>query len=346
MKNIMIRSKLFVCLFYCLITLSPVFAAKTDIVVLKNGDYITGEVKSMEYARLSYSTDAMKTLSIEWDEVKFIKAKETFRIEMEDGTDFSGSLDSDSLTLTLIINFKNYSYRVQFNKVVKITPIKDTFAERVNFSVDLGFSYTKASEVAQLTSNANGSYRSWEFYHQLDFNSIVTTTSGKNTSENIDLNWNTSRFFLYKWFLNAFVGGQSNSEQGLNLRLLIGTGGGKDIFRTNTNLLSAAGGLQITQEWNKDKAGSSTSLEGIIYMRHRKFQYDDPEIDLSTNLSIYPSFTTWGRYRVIFNTNLKWEIFNDFFWRLTFYDNYDSQPPTDGAAKNDYGITLSFGWKY
>jgi hypothetical protein len=329
-----------------MILISPAIAEKVDVVILKNGDYITGEVKNMEFARLSYSTDAMKTLSIEWDEVMYIKAKETFRIEMEDGTDFSGSLDSDSLNQTLIIKFKNYSYNVKFDKVVKITPIKDTFAKRVKFSVDLGFSYTKASEVAQLTSNANGSYRSWEFYHELDFSSIVTSTSDTTTTENVDLRWNTSRFFLYKWFLNGFVGAQRNTELGLNLRLLIGAGGGKDIFRTNTNLLSGAGGLQITQEWNQDQAGSTTSLEGILFIRHRKFQYDDPEIDLSTNLWVYPSFTTWGRYRVNFNTNVKWEIFEDFFWRLTFYDNYDSQPPTEGAAKNDYGITLSFGWKY
>jgi hypothetical protein len=342
----MIQSKLIVCFIVIGMAMSAAFAAKEDIVILKNGDYITGEVKGMEFARLSYSTDAMKTLSIEWDEVKYIKAKETFRIEMEDGTDFSGSLDSDSLIQTLIIKFKNYSYHVKFKKVVKITPIKDTFLDRIKFSVDLGFSYTKASKVAQLTSNASGSYRSWEFYHQFDFSSIVTSTSDTNATENIDLRWNTSRFFLYRWFLNSFIGGQRNTELGLNLRLLIGAGGGKDIFRTNTNLLSGAGGLQVTQEWNKDNAGNSTSLEGIINVRHKKFQYDDPEIDWSTTLSVYPSFTTWGRTRFNLNTNLKWEIFSDFFWKLTFYDNYDSQPPSEGAAKNDYGITLSFGWKY
>jgi len=335
---------------FCIVVLSiltqQTFAEKTDVIILKNGDDITGEVKSMEFARLSFSTDAMKTLSIEWDEIKYLKARQTFRIEMEDGTDFSGSLDSDSLTLTLIIKFKTYSYHVTFDKVVKITPIKDTFAERVIFSFDLGFSYTKASEVAQLTSNVNGSYRSWDFYHELDFHSIVTSTSDTNATENIDLRWNTSRFFLYKWFINGFVGAQRNTELGLNLRLLIGAGGGKDIFRTNTNLLSGAGGLQITQEWNQDTAGSTTSLEGLILLRHRKFQYDDPEIDLSTNLRVYPSITTLGRYRVNFNTNLTWEIYTDLFWKLTFYDNYDSQPPSEDASKNDFGITLSFGWKY
>ena len=334
----------FLILYFILVV--PSFAAKEDIVVLKNGDYITGEVKGMEFARLSYSTDAMKTLSIEWDELKYIKAKETFRIEMEDGTDFSGSLDSDSLTGTLIIKFKSYSYNISFEKVVKITPIKESFADRLQFTADLGFSYTKASEVAQLTTNADGSYRSWEFYHELSLNSIITTTSDTNKSENIDFRWNSSRFYLYKWFLNGFIGGQRNTELGLNLRLLIGAGGGKDVFRTNTNLLSAAGGFQVTQEWNKEKAGSTTNLEGLLYARHKKFQYDDPEIDWTTTLLIYPGITTWGRIRLNFNTSVRWEIFTDFFWRLTFYDNYDSQPPTEGASKNDFGITLSFGWKY
>jgi hypothetical protein len=337
---------IFVFLLLTLILSYPLYAAKEDIVVLKNGDHITGEVKNMEFARLSYSTDDMQTLSIEWDEIKYIKAKETFRIEMEDETDFSGSLDSDSSTQTLIIKFKNYSYRVAFEEVVKITPIKDTFADRVNFSVDLGFSYTKASEVAQVTSNANGNYRSWEFYHELDFHSIITTTSDTNTTENIDLRWNSSRFYLYKWFVNAFVGAQRNTELGLNFRLLMGGGGGKDVFRTNTNLLSAAAGLQVTQEWNQDESGSTTNLEGLFVARHKKFQYDDPEIDWTTTVRLYPSITSWGRVRLNFNTTLKWEIYKDLFWRLTFYDNFDSQPPSEGASKNDFGITLSFGWKY
>jgi hypothetical protein len=96
----MSKSRFILCLVLCLLSVQSVDAAKEDIIILKNGDYITGEVKSMEFARLSYSTDAMKTLSIEWDEIKYLKAKETFRIEMEDETDFSGSLDSDSLTQT------------------------------------------------------------------------------------------------------------------------------------------------------------------------------------------------------------------------------------------------------
>ena len=98
--------------------------------------------------------------------------------------------------------------------------------------------------------------------------------------------------------------------------------------------------------WKKDSNGGDTNLEGLVALRHKKFQYEDPEIDLNTTLTIYPNITTPGRIRLNFNTNLTWEVFEDFFWKLTLYDNFDNQPVTENAGKNDYGVTLSFGWKY
>ena len=41
-----------------------VAAPKTDVVVLKNGDKITGEVKTLERGRLEFSTDSMGTVYI------------------------------------------------------------------------------------------------------------------------------------------------------------------------------------------------------------------------------------------------------------------------------------------
>lgn len=334
------------CFVLCMIATLPAFAAKTDVVILKNGDYITGELKRMEFARLSYSTDAMKTLSIEWDQIKYLKANQTFRIELENGYDFAGSIDTDTLNNRLIIKFDSLYYKTSFHDVVKIIPIEDTFLKRSKLSLDLGFSYTKASDIAQLTSNVNGSYRSWNFRHELKFNSIVTAKKDSNSAQNIDLTWNTSRFFIYKWFLNGFIGAQRNTELGLNLRLLIGAGGGKDLYRTNTNLLTTGGGLQVTQEWKNDSKDSETNLEGLVTLNHQKFQYVDPEIDLNTTITVYPSITNWGRIRFNLNTNLSWEIWDDFFWKLTLYDNYDNEPSTEGDSKNDYGVTFSFGWKY
>jgi len=321
-------------------------AAKTDIVILKNGDHLTGELKRMEFARLTFKTDAMSTIYIEWNKIIYLKAAETFRTELENGYDFAGSLDTDSLNNELIIIFDSLSYHSKLNKIVRIIPIKDTFLKRLKFSIDLGFSYTKASDVAQLSTNLSGSVRSWQWNHNLAFNSIVTTKVDTTPAENIDLNYNLSRFFLYRWFLNGFTGVEKNTELDLDLRLLIGLGGGKDIFRTNTNLLAAVVGMQVTQEWYISESGSTTNLEGVGYLQHKKFVYDDPEVDITTTFRVYPSLTVPGRIRFSFNTNLKWEIFSDFFWRLTFYDNFDNKPKDPGTSTNDYGITINFGWSY
>ncbi len=49
-------------------------AAYTDTVVLKNGDRIRGEVKSLQQGKLEFKTDTMSTVYIKWDRVAEITA--------------------------------------------------------------------------------------------------------------------------------------------------------------------------------------------------------------------------------------------------------------------------------
>ena len=60
---------------------SPARAAKTDVVVMRNGDTLTGEVDVLERGRLRFKTDDMGTLDIEWDKVRHVTAGATFEIE-------------------------------------------------------------------------------------------------------------------------------------------------------------------------------------------------------------------------------------------------------------------------
>ena len=48
----------------CLLVLlaSPALAAKTDVVVLRNGDRLTGEVQQLERGRLQLKTDDLGTV--------------------------------------------------------------------------------------------------------------------------------------------------------------------------------------------------------------------------------------------------------------------------------------------
>ena len=47
------------------LSLSAQAAPKTDIIIFKNGDKLTGEIKSLKRGKLSFNTDATGTISIE-----------------------------------------------------------------------------------------------------------------------------------------------------------------------------------------------------------------------------------------------------------------------------------------
>ena len=60
---------------------TPAFgAAKTDVVVFKNGDRLTGEVKSLERGRLRFKTDATDTISIEWDDGAYLNSDQNIQV--------------------------------------------------------------------------------------------------------------------------------------------------------------------------------------------------------------------------------------------------------------------------
>src|SRR5262245_64645651 len=73
---------------------APALAAKTDLVVLRNGDRITGEVKGLARGKLDYSTDDAGRLSIEWDKVARVVSPNQFQFELGSGVRYSGRLGS------------------------------------------------------------------------------------------------------------------------------------------------------------------------------------------------------------------------------------------------------------
>ena len=71
---------------------TPALAQKTDIVVLNNGDRITGEIKGLSLGQLTYSTHAASTIYLEWPKIQSVKSDKTFEIELEDGRKLVGSV--------------------------------------------------------------------------------------------------------------------------------------------------------------------------------------------------------------------------------------------------------------
>ena len=88
------------------------------------------------------------------------------------------------------------------------------------------------------------------------------------------------------------------------------------------------------------------NAEGFFGIDAQFFKLYSPKVDITNQFVYLPNFTTWGRRRLEFNSKLRVEVLRDFYVTFTFYDSYDSQPPSETATKNDYGFTTGLSWSF
>src|SRR5262245_52587817 len=103
---------------------------KTDVVVMRNGDRLTGEVKSLEYGILELSTDHMGTVKIEWPEIASIESKIAFDVEQIGGARSHGTLTTTDGKLQIAGDGKPEA--VSFASVTRLSELQAGFWQRVN----------------------------------------------------------------------------------------------------------------------------------------------------------------------------------------------------------------------
>src|SRR4051812_50195955 len=79
-------------LFFSLIGI--VHGQKTDKVFLLNGDKLTGEIKSLNLAKLRFDLDGPGIIEIKWEKVQSIRSERQFEILLQTGEVLLNKLDS------------------------------------------------------------------------------------------------------------------------------------------------------------------------------------------------------------------------------------------------------------
>lgn len=338
------RTLFFYFAFICFSILS-VQAQKNDTIYLRNGDRITGELKKFEYGLLDLSTDAMKTVSIEFDRINSIHSAKYFEIRLNSGIKYFGHLKKSDVMSTVNIVTVTDTIPKRLWDIVLIIPIKSSFFQKIDGSIDLGLTYTKASDVFQYSLNTQATYRTTYYSTRFKLESILTN-DGEKISKNNTVGLTVSHLLPSKWLTRISAQIQQNTELNLDYRAQIGYGVGYDITRNNSVLFNVLGGLVANQEKTLETVKTSENLEAIFATQVKWFKYRHPKIDITSGLEIYPSLTSFGRVRFEYDLAAKYELIRDLFLNLQLYDNFDNEPIQGGRARNDWGIITSIGFTF
>ena len=121
----------------------------------------------------------------------------------------------------------------------------------------------------------------------------------------------------------------------MDLRSLLGGVVGRHLVQTNRMNFFALGGAGYSRERFFEDPGRN-GVESIAGVYHQLFVWGDREAEMTTSLIAFPSLSDPGRLRMEFNTSIRWEIFNDFFWGISAFDSFDSRPPTEATEKKRF----------
>ncbi|MGE5276591.1 MAG: DUF481 domain-containing protein [Acidobacteriota bacterium] len=320
-------------------------AQKTDVVVLLNGDHITGEIKSYDEGRLAFNTSAAGWLSIKWNNILSITSSKLIDVETIDGVHHYGTLAPSDPPGRLRIGSGPEGVTVSFFDVYDLAPVFRKFWQRWEGSLDLGFNYTQSSNLVQFNLSSDATYRMRTHQVVANFSSFFSRQEGVTAAERGSFALYYDRFLGNRWIAEAGIGLGRNIELGLKLRAGIGVAGGRNIVQGNQKLLTVFAGIIANREQPVDGEGKYNA-EATVGARYSYFMYDFPKLTVSASVQTYPSLTEGGRVRLEASASVKREIVSDFYLALSVFDSFDSRDPSTGLSKNDWGPTLSLGWKF
>ena len=319
---------------------------KTDIVMLRNGDRLSGDIVSLEFGILTLKTDNMSTLSIEWPAVQSVTSKFDFAIERRDGSRYHGVIATTADGADLMVESEEGAARIPMQEVERISRFSPQFWDRINGALAVGFSYTKSSAIQVGSVNFNANYRSTTVDSNLAFSANTTKDSSGKTTNRALITSGVQFLRQSRNFWGLLGSLERDQALGIDARLTGGAALGRRFVQSNFTEVTGIAGLVATEEWIVDNPSSKTSLELVLGGSWQVYKFIDPKTRLDLGLYVFPSLTESGRYRSTGNLALTHKFPHDITLGLTGYLSYDNQPPDPTAEKSDYGITLNVGWTF
>jgi putative salt-induced outer membrane protein YdiY len=324
-------------------------AKRRDLVIMKNGDHLTGEVKKLEqgilYVDLEYVSGS---IGLDWLQVEKVQSTGGFQVILKNGERMSGTIekvtDAEAPGKDFTIRSAPGEVRAAAPDVVTIESQKRSFWRQLTGAIDLGYNYTSGNSQSSLSGDANANYLSTKWLAGASVNSSFSGQSGGSKSNLDEVQTIDGRFLSRSSFLMGLGDFLHSSQQDLALRSTLGGGYGRYLIRTNHNTLAWLGGVVYSNEHfaNRNQPAAQ-NVEALLGLQYQMFRFD--RYSLQSQLLVYPGLSDAGRVRTTTKTTFTMKLVNNFHIDFSFLDNFDSSPPTN-AKRNELGVSNSLGWTF
>ena len=320
-------------------------SAHADVLVLKNGDRITGEINRIWDGEVSIEPEYADEFDVDLAIVDHIESDRDFEVELYDGREATVKLSGANDENQQIVKIGDETIAIALEDILELDePTKDfDWESHVDLSANTNSGNTNTFS-GQL--RADSTIETPNHRHRVDL-SRFRETSGEGalketTKDQTLLKYNYNWLFKDPWYLSTNVSNERDPILDLDSRLILSAGLGRDIFNTPRRFLS----IQLGAGAQSEDAGgmSEDSTVATWGLRYEQGVFNG-DMDIFHNHSITHNLD--GRTNTSYKTStgLRYEITDLLYANVTLNYNYETDP-LDAIKNEDVTFLLGLGAEF
>ncbi|HEX2329270.1 MAG TPA: DUF481 domain-containing protein [Candidatus Angelobacter sp.] len=325
---------------------------RSDVMVMKNGDRMTCEVKGLDRGVLYVEFDYMDgTATIDWSKVARIESKYLFLVKTEDGAVYTGSLstaDGGNRPVQIeVVESPQKKQEIESKEIVRLTPTSKNFWQRLNGGINLGVIYSKGNQSTQYSFGSSVEYARERWNAHASYDSSLSSSTGAAVSTRNFLDIGARHLLPWNnWFYSGIADFLQSTEQGIGLQTTLGGGVGRYLKNTDRVSVAVFGGLAwVNANYTQPDLPSTQQnvTTSLFWTEAKLFKFRKTSFNATATL--LPALSDPGRLR--FNTEAAYyvKLISNLNWNVSFYGNWDNRPPP-GFSGSDYGTSSGINWSF
>ncbi len=179
------------------------------------------------------------------------------------------------------------------------------------------------------------------------WNSSLSSSTGASTSTRNQILLTGQHLLPWNNYFYQGIGGfLQSSVQGIDLQSSLGGGIGRYLANTNKATVTVLGGFawQNTQ-YNPSpiRVPTQNLAAGMLGCQAKLFKFNKTTLNVAA--VVFPVINYPGRVKSVVNATYYIKITGNLSWNVSFYGNWDNQPPPRFAG-SDYGTTSGLSWTF
>jgi hypothetical protein len=333
---------------------TPLFAReKSDVIIMKNGDRVTCEIKGLNGDTLYISVDyILSTLSVDWSKVDHVESKQLFIVKTQDGVVHSGTLSTpespEGRPIQIeVLELPDTKVELDKSQIIKMDQTSDNFWHRFNGDIGMGTTYNKGNQSTQYNLSSSISYPRERWSAGVSYNSTLSTSTRDTPATRNEVSLLGQRLLRWNnWYYTGLADFLQSSEQGIRLQTTIGGGIGRYLVNNNHASITLFGGLawqRINYQQKILPATTQNVASALVGSQIRLFYFNRTTLSLGAYL--LPAMSEPGRVHFNLNTSYYVKLWSNLKWNISFYGNWDNRPPP-GFSGSDYGTSSGVTWTF